>query len=178
MLAAGCLLAMSVRDARGSGRVVDVALAEVLASYVAGNCRLYIHHGLQWHRSGSRASGSGGAYPYVILPCKDGEVCICGRTREEWMRLVQVMGNPAWANEPRYQDLRAMGKQYPDEVDALMLPWLARHTMAELEAVALKNNLIVSPIRGFADVLRTRHFSDGSGQRHGWVPCWVNWAPR
>ena len=160
MLAAGCLLALSVRDARGSGRVVDVSLTEVLASYVAGNCRLYIHHGLQWHRSGSRASGSGGAYPYVILPCKDGEVCICGRTREEWMRLVQVMGNPDWANEPRYQDLRAMGKQYPDEVDALMLPWLARHTMAELEAVALKNNLIVSPIRGFADVLRTRHFSD------------------
>lgn len=167
MLAAGCLMALSVRDAGGSGQLVDIALSEVLASYVAGNCRLYIHHGLQWHRSGSRASGSGGAYPYVILPCKDGEVCICGRTREEWMRLVQVMGNPAWASEPRYQDLRAMGKQYPDEVDALMLPWLAQHTVAELAAVALKNNLIVSPIRGFAEVLQTRHFTEGGFLRDG-----------
>ena len=55
MLAAGSLLALAVRDAHGSGRVVDVALADVLASYVAGNSPLYVHHGLQWQRSGRRA---------------------------------------------------------------------------------------------------------------------------
>jgi crotonobetainyl-CoA:carnitine CoA-transferase CaiB-like acyl-CoA transferase len=159
MLAAGSLLALQVRDSRGNGRLVDIALADVLASYVAGNCRVYIHHGLRWHRGGRRASGSGGAYPYVILPCKDGEVCLFGRTREEWERLVQVMGSPAWAAEPRYQDLRAMGTQYPDEVDALMLPWLAQHTKAELEAIALANNLILSPIRNFAEVLQTPQFA-------------------
>lgn len=159
MLASGCLLALAVRDEHGSGRIVDIALADVLASYVAGNCRLYIHHGLQWHRSGRRASGSGGAYPYVILPCKDGEVCICGRTREEWQRFVQAMGSPEWAAQARYQDLRAMGKQYPEEVDQLVIPLLARYTMAELEAIALQHNLIVSPIRGFAEVLQTPHFT-------------------
>ena len=58
MLAAGCLMALSVRDehqndpGQSKGRVVDVALSEVLASYVAGNCRVYIHHGLKWARSG------------------------------------------------------------------------------------------------------------------------------
>ena len=160
MLAAGCLMALLVREQQGQGSVVDVSLSEVLASYVAGNCRFYIHHGLSWQRSGRRASGSGGAYPYVILPCKDGEVCICGRTREEWLRLVQVMGNPEWASQPRYQSLRAMGTQYPEEVDRLLLPWLAQHNMAELEALALKNNLIVSPIRGFAEVLRTPQFTE------------------
>lgn len=160
MLAAGCLLALSVRDERGTGRIVDVALADVLASYVAGNCRFYIHHGLQWQRSGRRASGSGGAYPYMILPCKDGEVCICGRTRDEWNRFVAAMGSPAWASEPRYQDLRAMGKVYPDEVDALVMPWLARHTKVELEAIALEHNLIVSPVRMIADVLATPAFTE------------------
>ncbi|HYF20760.1 MAG TPA: CoA transferase, partial [Ramlibacter sp.] len=65
MLAAGCLLALAMRDERGSGRTVDVALADVLASYVAGNCRVYIHHGLQWHRSGQRPYGSCGAYPFA-----------------------------------------------------------------------------------------------------------------
>ena len=158
MLAAGCLLALQVRDEHGTGRLVDISLAEVLASYVAGNCRFYIHHGLQWHRSGQRASGSGGAYPYVILPCKDGEVCICGRTRDEWNRLIQAMGSPAWASEPRYQDLRAMGKQYPEEVDALVQPWLSRHTKAELEAIAIQHNLIVSPIRQLDEVIQTPQF--------------------
>jgi crotonobetainyl-CoA:carnitine CoA-transferase CaiB-like acyl-CoA transferase len=159
MLAAGCVLALGVRETRGSGRIVDVALTDVLASFVAGNCRFYVHHGLRWHRSGRRASGSGGAYPFVILPCRDGDVCITGRTRAEWERLVRAMGSPEWASQRRYQSLRAMGREYPEEVDALLRPWLAQHTMAELERIAFENNLIVSPIRGFDDVLRTRHFS-------------------
>lgn len=160
MLAAGSLLALQVRDACGSGRIVDIGLADVLASYVGGNCRVYIHHGLRWHRSGRRASGSGGAYPYVVLPCKDGEVCVFGRTPEEWARFVKVMGNPAWATEPRYQDLRALGQEYPDEGDRLIMPWLAEHTKAELQTIALENNLILSPIRNFADVLSTQQFSE------------------
>ena len=158
MLAAACVLALNARDASGRGQLVDIALADVLATYVAGNARLYIHHGLKWHRNGRRPFGSGGAYPYAILPCKDGAVCVSGRTREEWNRLVQVMGNPAWASEPRYQDLRSMGKHYPEEVDALVMPWFAQHTMAELEALALEHNLIVAPLRSCADVLATKHF--------------------
>ena len=160
MLAAGCLLALTVRDARGSGRVVDISLSDVLASYVAGNSRFYVHHGLQWQRSGRRASGSGGAYPYMILPCKDGTVCVCGRTRDEWNRLVGAMGNPAWATQPRYQDLRAMGKQYPDEVDALVAPWFAARSKAELAALAVEHNLIVAPLRDCAEVLATEHFTE------------------
>ncbi len=158
MLAAACLLALQVRDDCGSGRMVDIALADVLASYVAGNCRFYVHHGLKWQRSGRRASGSGGAYPFMILPCRDGAVCVCGRTREEWQRLVAAMGSPAWAAQPRYQDLRAMGTQYPDEVDRLVAPWFARHTKAELEAIALAHNLIVAPLRDMNEVLATPHF--------------------
>ena len=159
MLAAGCLLALNLRDAGAPGRVVDIALADVLASYIAGNCRFYVHHGLQWQRSGHRASGSGGAYPFLIAPCKDGAVCICGRTREEWQRLVAVMGNPEWATQPRYQDLRAMGTQYPDEVDLLVKPWFAARTKAELEAIALEQNLIVAPLRTMDEVLATPHFA-------------------
>ena len=48
--------ALSVRDDRHTGRIVDIALADVLASYVAGNARLYIHHGLEWARNGRRPS--------------------------------------------------------------------------------------------------------------------------
>lgn len=158
MLAAGALMALQVGEQCGSGRIVDIALADTLASYVGGNCRIYIRHGLRWHRSGRRASGSGGAYPFAILPCKDGEVCVFGRTPEEWQRLVEVMGNPTWASDPRYQDLRAMGQQFPDESDALIKPWLAKHTKAELEAIALENNLILSPLRNFADTLNSSQF--------------------
>ena len=160
ILAAGCLLALYSREDGHGGRIVDISLADVLASYIAGGCRYFVHHGLTWERNGRRASGSGGAYPFAILPCKDGLVCICGRTRDEWNRLVKAMGDPEWASEPRYQKLRAMGREYPDEVDALVLPWLAEHTMAQLETIALDNGLIVSPLREFSQVLDTAHFAD------------------
>lgn len=160
MLAAGCLLALQVRDDCGRGQIVDIGLADVLSSYVGGNCRIYIRHGLRWHRSGRRASGSGGAYPFVILPCQDGEVCVFGRTPEEWARLVKVMGDPDWASDPRYADLRAMGQEFPEESDELIKPWLARHTKAELEAIALENNLILSPLRNFDDILKITQFHE------------------
>lgn len=158
MLAAGVLLALRVAADRGTGRVVDIALADVLASHVAGGCRYLIHHGLHWRRSGRRASDSGGAYPFAILPCRDGEVCITGRTREEWQRLVAAMGTPEWTRQPRYQSLRRMGRDYPDEVDALMRPWLESHTMDELERIALAHHLIVAPVRPLHTVLATPHF--------------------
>ncbi len=159
-LAAACLMARFVSPADGQARIADVALADVLASYVAVNCRFYIHHGMQWQRAGRRASNSGGAYPFVILPCKDGDVCLSGRTRPEWERFVQAMGSPDWAREPRYQKLRAMGQQYPEEVDALILPWLAEHTKAEIEAIANRYQLTIAPLRSFAEVLATDQLAD------------------
>ena len=168
-LAAACLLALLVRAERGTGRVVDVALADALASYVAGNCRIYVNYGLRWQRAGRRAYASGGAYPYVVLPCKDGEVCLCGRTRDEWDRLLDAMGRPEWTKDPRYHDLRSMGKEYPEEGDRLIMPWLAQHSKAEVEALATRYNLVVSPVRNFDEVLATPQFA----LRRFWKPVEV-----
>ena len=145
----------------GAGpRVVDIALADVLSNYVAANCRFYIHHGMEWRRAGRRASNSGGAYPFVILPCKDGDVCLSGRTLKEWQRFVEAMGSPDWTRQPRYQKLRAMGQQYPEEVDALIQPWLRLHTKAEIAEIAHSHHLTIAPLRSFAEVLATSQLHD------------------
>ena len=159
-LAAACLMARLAGPAADGGRIVDVALNDVLTHYVGVNCRFYIHHGMRWRRAGRRASDSGGAYPFVILPCADGAVCLSGRTRAEWQRFVEAMGTPAWSQEPRYQKLRAMGQQYPDEVDALVAPWLAERTKAEIEEIADRFKLTIAPLRDLADVIGTPQFSE------------------
>lgn len=158
-LAAACLMARSAGTGLEGGRIVDIALTDVLASYVAVNCRFYIHHGMNWRRAGRRASESGGAYPFVILPCADGAVCLSGRTRAEWERFVEAMGAPAWAEETRYKKLRAMGQQYPDEVDALVAPWLLARTKAEIEEIADRFRLTIAPLRDLPDVLATPQFA-------------------
>ncbi len=159
-LAAACLMARLTGPAPDGGRIVDIALNDVLAHYVGVNCRFYIHHGMNWRRAGRRASDSGGAYPFVILPCADGAVCLSGRTRPEWQRFVEAMGSPAWSQEPRYQKLRAMGQQYPEEVDALITPWLAERSKAEIEKIADRHQLTIAPLRNLADVIATPQLAE------------------
>ena len=167
-LAAACLMARLAGPAGESGRIVDIALNDVLTHYVGVNCRFYIHHGMRWRRAGRRASDSGGAYPFVILPCADGAVCLSGRTRAEWQRFVEAMGTPAWSQEPRYQKLRAMGQQYPDEVDALVLPWLAERTKAEIQEIADRFRLTIAPLRDLIDVVDTPQLAE-----RGFVRPWT-----
>lgn len=177
-LAAATWLALFHRRRSGRGQHVDVAMTDVLASYAGSNGIMYVAHGQRWQRAGNRAYGSGGVYPYTVLPCKDGAVCLIGRSRAEWARLVAAMGDPAWAREPRYQDLRAMGTQYPDEVDALVGPWLLARTRAELSAIAGEFGIPMAPLRTMAEVAATPQFTDrrflrtvedGTGQP---MPAW------
>lgn len=66
-----------------------------------------------------------------------------------------LMGKPAWSDKPRYQSLRAMGRQNPEEVDALVVPLLQHLSKNELEELASRHQLTISPLRTFAEVIAT-----------------------
>lgn len=152
--AGAALMALIARGRDGAGQNVDIASADVLGAAVGTNSMTFRHFGSRsWDREGRRASGSGGAYPYTILPCKDGLVCVMGRSKIEWERFVEALGNPPWSRQPRYQDLRAMGTAYPDEVDALLIPWLARYTREELSAIGARFNFPIGPLRTIDEVV-------------------------
>ena len=159
MAVIGCRRHASVPDV-APGESIDIASADIFAAAAGANGMIYLYYGLQkWARAGRRAFASGGPYPYVILPCKDGAVCLIGRARHEWARLVQAMGKPAWTADPRYQDLHAMGRDYPDEVDALITPWLLRHTRAELMELAETHGFPLGPLRTMAEVAASPQFA-------------------
>jgi len=164
--AAAVLMALIARRRRPqpagmtAGESIDIASADVFAAAAGSNGMIYLYYGLQkWARAGRRAFASGGPYPYVILPCKDGAVCLIGRARHEWARLVEAMGQPDWTADPRYQDLHAMGRDYPEEVDALVTPWLARHTRAELMRLAEQRGFPLGPLRTMAEVVASPQFA-------------------
>lgn len=158
--AAAATMALISRQRTGRGQHCDVASADILAAAAGTNSLIYLYYGLQrWGRAGRRALGSGGPYPYAIFPCKDGSVCLIGRASVEWKRLMEAMGNPEWSRQPRYQDLTAMGRDYPDEVDALIIPWLMQYTRAELLQISAKYNFPIGPLRTMQEVLGTEQFN-------------------
>lgn len=152
--AGAAVMALLARDNNGRGQHIEVASTDVLACATSTNGLTFRHYGaLRWEREGRRATGSGGAYPYTILPCKDGLVCLMGRARLEWDRLILAMGEPEWSRNKRYHDLRAMGMEYADEVDALLTPWLMQHTRDELAKIAAQFNFPLGPVRTIDEVV-------------------------
>ncbi|MFC9838022.1 CoA transferase [Rhodococcus sp. NPDC127530] len=145
---AGATCAAVLRARRqGTGAMVEISGAEVLASYVRIYGAVGEYYGIELTRAGYRAPGSGGRYPFGIFPCKDGHVALIARTAPEWDRFVEMMGSPEWASLPRYTDARAMAMDYPDEVDELVIPWLTSHTRDELLDLAQQHKVPMAPVR-------------------------------
>jgi crotonobetainyl-CoA:carnitine CoA-transferase CaiB-like acyl-CoA transferase len=151
--AAAIMVALMARNKSGRGQFLDISTSDVMATYVGTNAILYLFYGLKWERDGRRAWGSGGPYPYGLFPCKDGLVCLIARTNRDWNRLLDAIGRPDWSNNPRYQDQFAMGREYPDEVDALLLPILKRYTKSELFQMAREYGFPLAPVRSVHESL-------------------------
>jgi crotonobetainyl-CoA:carnitine CoA-transferase CaiB-like acyl-CoA transferase len=151
-VAAGLLLALLERHASGRGQHVDVAAADVMAFFGGITSPLYTATGLSWKRAGHRASGSGGFYPYTILPTRDGYLCMITRSGQPWKKFIDALGTPAWSAEPRYRDRAALGRQYPDEGDALMAPLLEAKTSAELQEMCRELAIPFAMVRSTAEV--------------------------
>ncbi|MDO8673503.1 MAG: CoA transferase, partial [Dehalococcoidia bacterium] len=87
-----------------------------------------------------------------VLPCKDGYVEIITTQDRHWHVFVDVLGNPEWASDPRYQNRVKMSK-YGDEIDALLAPWLMSHTKQEIFEICRERHLPFQPVRNMDEVL-------------------------
>jgi crotonobetainyl-CoA:carnitine CoA-transferase CaiB-like acyl-CoA transferase len=141
----------------GEPRIVDISAVEAVAGPAATNGSLFV-----WEREGHRAARSGGAYPYTMLPCRDGFVCVAGRSNADWKRILAAFGTPSWSGDPRFQDVREIADRWADEADVFLRETLAPWTRAELTSLAAEQGLAIAPVSGIDDLvadggLRTRN---------------------
>ena len=152
-LSGACAVLGALLDPDRDGSFIDVAAADVAASYSRMYTLLYRFYDIPPVRAGRRAPGSGGRYPMTILPCRDGDVVLIGRSRRDWERYLDMLGRPEWSEQPRYRDPLGIATQYPDEVDALIAPWLAKRTRSELGELAQKYGVPLGAVRTVDEVL-------------------------
>jgi crotonobetainyl-CoA:carnitine CoA-transferase CaiB-like acyl-CoA transferase len=157
--AAAILLATFGRDATGRGQFVDVSETDVLAILLAGyGIPTYIYRGVTGIRAGRHMSL--GLYPNAVFECQDGFVCIDCPQLAQWNRLLEVMGNPPWVTEPRYRDRRQITEQYPQEVDALMAPWLKARQKATIFEETQAQRIPAGPVNTIKDIVEEAHLRD------------------
>jgi crotonobetainyl-CoA:carnitine CoA-transferase CaiB-like acyl-CoA transferase len=111
----------------------------------------YIFGGRLFERRGGGVRG--GAYPNALFRCKDGLVRIICVQRREWLRFLELMGNPAWADDPRFQDRVQMNELYADELNGLVEQWMAAYTKEEVFAMCRDAGVPCGPLYGIDDVV-------------------------
>jgi crotonobetainyl-CoA:carnitine CoA-transferase CaiB-like acyl-CoA transferase len=142
----------------GPGQVIDISIAEILLAFVGVNARMYVPYEKPWARAGRSASGSGGSYPYMIVPCRDGYIAMIGRGQRDWDNIVAAMGTPEWALQERFGDPIVIARDDAAEANVLLGAWFATKTRDELLALARKHQFALSPVRSIAEILREPQF--------------------
>lgn len=157
---AGAVLAALLErgGAGGGGEFVDVSEADMIAACIRVYSLVYRFFDIELTRDGYRASGSSGRYPHTMLPCKDGFISTIGRSAVDWARFMEMMGNPEWSQNLRYQDFFKMATEYPEEVDAYIVPWLMQYTKQELAELAIKYRVPLAPVCTVQEALENVQF--------------------
>ena len=136
----------------GGGEWIDLSSANAWMTFQTGTGVVAWLFGSQRTlRQGRRHRG--GPYPWTIMPCKDGEFRLIAMTKREWNRFVDVMGTPEWSKDERFQDRIKMNELHADELDALIEPWFAERTKAELFEQFYEAGVPFTPVLDFRDVL-------------------------
>ncbi len=141
----------------GAGQAIEVSEQECMAAILEGTLVQYTYAGREATRLGRYAYG-----PRALFPCADGWMHMNLAEEAQWQRLVELMGNPEWAQEEIFKDrfLRAANR---DALEPLLADWTRNWKMLDLYLAAQARHIPVAPVNRASDVyadghLRARNF--------------------
>src|SRR3954462_14833543 len=95
----GVLSALNARQANGRGQHVEVNLLSSALSGLVNQSSAYVAGGVVPFRMGNSHPS---LFPYEPLPCADGELIITAGNSGQFRKLVEVLGAPQLADDPRF----------------------------------------------------------------------------
>jgi len=156
--AAATMVAFWEREKSGEGQYLDISEADCWAMLFNGvwySRYLYGHEEVS--RMGHRTNLP--VYPWAVLRCKDGFISATAPEEAQWQRLVELMGNPEWAKDPRFEN-RVKRSQHADELDERIESWFASRGKAEIFAACQERNVPFSPIQDIREVVECPHLEE------------------
>jgi crotonobetainyl-CoA:carnitine CoA-transferase CaiB-like acyl-CoA transferase len=154
----GVLLACIQRskDPAKRGQVIDAALYESVFNLMEGVVPEYSGAGVVREPSGSTLTG---IVPTNTYRCKDGKFVIIGGNGDSiYKRLMQAMGRPELADDPRMAN-NAGRVVHEKELDQAIGAWTGSLTAAEVLDVLGKADVPSGPIYSVVDMLADPHFN-------------------
>jgi benzylsuccinate CoA-transferase BbsF subunit len=131
----GCysvMQALASRAKDGKGRNIDLAQFECGVGTVGAMLLAGIVNGKAPPRIGNRSTGAALQNCYKCAG-EDQWCAIAIETDKQWKDLVGVLGNPAWAKDPRFC-IAADRLRHQDEIDRHIEAWTSKLPPAEVES--------------------------------------------
>ena len=150
----GALAALNARETTGKGQIVDSALYEAVLQVMESVVPEYHWSGYIRERSGSVLPGIA---PSNVYKCKDGDYLIGANQDAVWARLAQAMGQPELAQDQRYIDHVARGKNQT-ELDERIGQWTAGLAVAEVESLMIKHSIPAGKMYRAPEMIDDPHF--------------------
>src|ERR1700712_2615651 len=94
----GVLAALQARQSSGRGQHVEVSLLGSAMSGMVNQTSAFVAGAVVPHRMGNSHPS---LFPYEPLPCADGDLIITAGNNGQFRRLVEVVGVPELADDPR-----------------------------------------------------------------------------
>jgi crotonobetainyl-CoA:carnitine CoA-transferase CaiB-like acyl-CoA transferase len=135
------------RAIRGGGRYISVSLMESIGAVQAGKM-------IEYHLEGSERKKAG--VPTAIFRTADGYLMINARRDKHFKALVQLLGRPDFATDPRFVDVEAR-VQHEAELMALLNPLVERWVTSELAARLEAGDVLYAPVNDYSDYFEDAH---------------------
>jgi benzylsuccinate CoA-transferase BbsF subunit len=149
------IAALHHRDRTGRGQYIDLAMAELFVHHLGSSFWDYALNGRVQRTTGNRHQYIA---PHNCYRAKGEEqwVNIAVWTDEQWLALRKVMGDPAWARDPRFADgYRRFRNQ--DELDRHIAAWVAERSAHEAQETLQRAGVAAGAILSVADIYRDPH---------------------
>ena len=174
--AAAALTALAAREDGQRVGVVDVSMLESLIPTLRREIALFQYEG----RVASRFMRVWRLAPWGVKRCLDGHVFLQVVEKHHWEGLVDMMGGPEWARDPRYLD-PDYRFEHRVHIEARLAPWLLTQPKAHFAWEAQRRGLPFAPVNEVADLpripqLHFRRFFRTAKAADG-RPCVVPGAP-
>ncbi|WP_134132069.1 CaiB/BaiF CoA transferase family protein [Kribbella pratensis] len=123
----GVLSALNLRHETGRGQHVEVNLLSSALSGLVNQSSAYVAGGVVPLRMGNSHPS---LFPYEPLPCADGDLIITAGNNGQFRKLVEVLGVPELADDPRF-DRNEKRTEHRDELRPLLVARLMTRTKLE-----------------------------------------------
>ncbi|WP_434906497.1 CaiB/BaiF CoA transferase family protein [Bradyrhizobium sp. HKCCYLS20291] len=154
-LYAGVVTALYERHFTGRGRLVEVAMQEVVYPTLASNLAYMYDLGQAPPRTGNRHGGLSAA-PYNVYRSSDGHVAIIATNEKHWTNLLRAMNRADLLSDPRFSS-KVSRVRNMEEVDRTVSEWSSRITRQEACAILDEWKVPSAPVRNLSEVSNDAH---------------------